>query len=194
MTWLFELWRANALLALGVVLFLAGLGVPSPASILIVATGALVHRGRVDLFAAFAIGLIAASFGDLVSYTLARGGLSGWLEKRKQKRKWHRTIDKFERNAPLTIFLARWLLTPISLACTYIAGSSRYPIAKFLAASLPGQATWILLYGGLGYALGRDWRSANEWLPYAGGTAAVVVAAAIVWLLMKRKIRSAAEA
>jgi membrane protein DedA with SNARE-associated domain len=192
MTWLFELWRANALLALGAVLFLAGLGVPSPASILIIATGALAHRGRVDLFPAFAIGLIAASSGDLVSYTLARGGLSGWLEKRKQKREWHRTIDKFERNAPLTIFLARWLLTPISLACTYIAGSSRYPVAKFLAASLPGQAMWIFLYGSVGYALGRDWRNAGGWLPYVGGAAAVLTAVAIAYYFLKRRFRQAA--
>ncbi|RYG23223.1 hypothetical protein EON82_14660 [bacterium] len=187
MSWLLELWRANAFLALGVVLFLAGLGVPSPASIAIIATGALVRQDRIDFLPAVLIGLFAAAGGDLVSYTLARCGLGRWLEKRKQRPAWRRAVSRFEKNAPLTLYLSRWLLTPISLACTYIAGSSRYPIGKFVSASLPGQATWILLYGAVGYLLGREWRDATEWLPYVGGAAAMITAAALGYFLIKRR-------
>jgi len=163
--WAFDLWRDNALLALGVVLFLAGLGVPGPASIAIIATGALIRRGHADLLPALAVALPCAIAGDLLSYTLARRGLGKWLERQKTKRRWRKAVERFQENAPLTLFLARWLLTPISLAVTYIAGSSRYPLSKFLTASVSGQAVWIFLYGGTGFLLGRQWKSAAASLP-----------------------------
>lgn len=165
MGWAFDLWRDNALLALGVVLFLAGLGVPGPASIAIIATGALIRRGHADLLPALAVALPCAIAGDLLSYTLARRGLGKWLERQKTKRRWRKAVERFQENAPLTLFLARWLLTPISLAVTYIAGSSRYPLSKFLTASVSGQAVWIFLYGGTGFLLGRQWKSAAASLP-----------------------------
>lgn len=188
MGWAFELWRANALLALGVVLFLAGLGVPGPASIAIIATGALVRRGHVDLISALLVAIPSAALGDLLSYSLARRGLGRWLEKLKEKRRWRNAVERFEKNALLTIFLARWLLTPLSLAVTYIAGSSRYPLSRFLTASLIGQTTWILLYGGAGYLLGRQWKGfANalpEYLGWAGATAVLV--GTIGWAIYRR--------
>ena len=196
MGWAFELWRANALLALGLVLFLAGLGVPGPASIAIIATGALVRRGHVDLASALFVALPAAALGDLLSYTLARRGLGKWLEKLKAKRRWRKAVERFEKNALVTIFLARWFFTPLSLAVTYIAGSSRYPLNRFLAASLAGQAVWILLYGGAGYLLGRQWKGfANalpEYLGWAGATAVLV--GTIAWMVYRRRKAQVAPA
>lgn len=179
MGWAFDLWRANALVALGVVLFLAGLGIPGPASIAIIATGALIRRGHADLLPALAVGLPCAVAGDFLSYTLARRGLGKWLEKQKTKRRWRKAVERFEENAPLTLFLARWLLTPISLAVTYISGSSRYPLSKFLLASISGQAVWILLYGGAGYLLGRQWKSAAASMPIY----LVVIGAALLFAI-----------
>ncbi len=188
MGWAFDLWRSNALLALGIVLFLAGLGIPGPASIAIIATGALIRRGHADLLPALAVGLPCAVAGDLLSYTLARRGLGNWLEKQKTKRRWRKAVERFEENAPLTLFLARWLLTPISLAVTYIAGSTRYPLAKFLVASISGQAVWLLLYGFAGYFLGRQWKSAAASMPIYLITAGAVILLAIAgYVLIARQ-------
>jgi membrane-associated protein len=186
--WAFDLWRDNALLALGVVLFLAGLGVPGPASIAIIATGALIRRGHADLLPALAVALPCAIAGDLLSYTLARRGLGTWLEKQKTQRRWRKAVERFQENAPLTLFLARWLFTPISLAVTYIAGSSRYPLSKFLAASISGQAVWILLYGSAGYFLGRQWKSAATSMPlYLIAAGAILLFVIVGWVLITRR-------
>lgn len=185
MAWVWDLWRSNALLALGVVLFLGGLGVPGPATIAIVATGALVRHGQSSAWVAVPVGLTCATAGDLISYTIARRGLGRWMEKRKRKPTWRRAVARFERNALLSLFLARWLFTPISLPTTYIAGSSRYPLGKYLAASLAGQFVWIVLFGTLGYEVGQRWES-KAGLPLGVGLAVVVAIGATVWFVRRK--------
>lgn len=185
MGWAWDLWRSNALLALGVVLFLGGLGVPGPATVAIVAMGALIRHGGASPWAAFPVGLACAAVGDLISYGLARKGLKRWLEKRKRKPSWAKAVARFERNAPLSLFLARWLFTPISLPTTYIAGSCRYPLPKYLTFSLAGQTVWMLLFGALGYELGRRWESKAGLLIGIGVVTAVVVAG--VWFARRKK-------
>lgn len=192
MGWALDLWQNNALLALGVVLFLGGLGVPGPATIAIVATGALVRHGGVAPLTALLVGLSCAAVGDFISYSLARRGLGHWMERRQEKPSWQKAIGRFHENALLTLFLARWLFTPLSLPATYIAGSSRYPVAKFLTASLLGQTVWILVYGAIGYEVGRRWEKLahgfESWMGWLSG--AVVVAALAFWWFRRRKMEA----
>lgn len=162
MSWAVELWRENALLAMSLALFLGGLGVPGPATLSLVATGALARAGGVGLLSGALCAVAAVAAGDLASYLLARRELSRWVERRQARPRWKAALRRFERNAPLTLFLSRWLLTPISLPSTYIAGSSRYPVGRYLAASTPGQVMWVAIYGGLGYAFANEWRPLYE--------------------------------
>ena len=190
MDWLWDFWRSNAPLALALVLVLAGLGVPSPASLTIIATGALVRRGDAPLFSTAALATLASVFGSFISYEIARRGLGRWLEKKRRKPAWAKAATRFEANAWNTIFFSRWLLTPLGLPVSYLAGGSKYPRTKFVSAAAAGSAIWVLIYGGVGYAFADSWQTAAAkakgyeiWI----GTGVVVVAIVAFLVARSRK-------
>jgi len=160
--WLWNLWRSNAPLTLALILFLAGLGVPSPASLAIVATGAFVRQGGAGLLSTAGLATLASVLGSFGSYEIARRGLGRWLEKKRRKPAWAKAVAKFEHDAWTTTFLSRWLLTPLGLPVSYLAGGSRYPRTKYLSASALGSALWVLIYGGVGYAFSEHWEAAAQ--------------------------------
>ena len=192
MDWVWNLWRANAPLTLAAVLILAGLGVPSPASLAIIATGALVKQGGAPLVPTVLIATTASAVGSFVSYTIGRKGLGRWMEKKKQKPAWAKAVAWFERDAWTTIFLSRWLLTPLGLPVSYLAGSDRYARTKFASACWIGSLIWVLVYGGVGYAFADSWpQAAAKAKQYEFWIGAGVVAIAVVAFLVVRKRKAA---
>ena len=193
MDWLWDLWRGNAPLTLGLVLLVAGLGVPSPATLAIVATGALVRQGGAPLAPTVVAALLGSVVGSFASYEIARRGLGRWLEKKRRKPAWGKAVARFERDAWTTIFLSRWLLTPLGLPVSYLAGGARYPRTKFLSSASLGSLLWIAIYGGVGYAFADTWQSAAAqakryeiWIGVA-----VVALAIAAFLLARRHARTA---
>ena len=194
MNWVWDLWRTNAPLTLGLVLLLAGLGVPSPASLAIIATGALVREGGASLPLTVIIAVLASASGSFISYEISRRGLGRWLEKKRRKPAWAKAVDRFDRDAWTTIFLSRWLLTPLGLPVSYLAGGSRYSRTKFLSAATTGSTIWVLIYGGVGYAFSDQWQTAAQkakgyeiWIG-----AAVVLIAIAAFFVARRKAATAA--
>ena len=57
-----------------------------------------------------------------------------------------------DRSGGLSIYLTRWLLTPLAIPTNLPVGASGYPLRKFLAFDLAGELTWLLVLRGLGYA------------------------------------------
>ena len=195
MDWVWNLWRANAPLTLAAVLVLAGLGVPSPASLAIIATGALVKQGGAPLLSTATLAAAASALGSLLSYEIARRGLGRWLEKKKHKPAWAKAVAKFEGDAWTTIFLSRWLLTPLGLPVSYLAGSDRYPRTKFVTSCFLGSAVWVAVYGGVGYAFADKWelaaQKAKQYEIWIG--AAVVLIAVVAFLVARRRKATALE-
>lgn len=64
-------------LLLGLVLFFAALGVPLPATMLLLAAGAFAQQGVLPWLSAGLIGIAAAILGDFASYAMGR--LAGTL-------------------------------------------------------------------------------------------------------------------
>ncbi len=189
MDWVWNLWRANAPLTLAAILAVAGLGVPSPASLAIVATGALVRQGGASLPLTAGLAVLGSVLGSLVSYEIARRGLGRWLEKKRRKPAWAKAVGRFEHDAWTTIFLSRWLLTPLGLPASYLAGGSRYSRTKYVTAATVGSALWVTIYGGIGYAFADQWQVAAQkakgyeiWIG-----AGVVVIAAIAFVIARRR-------
>ncbi len=192
MDWVWDLWRANAPLTLGLVLLFAGLGVPSPASLAIIATGALVKHGGTSLAAASLAGLAGTMVGTMASYEIGRRGLGKWMEKKKRKPAWSKAVARFERDAWTSVFISRWLLTPLALPVSYLAGSARYSRTKFASAAAVGSALWMLLYGGVGYLFADQWQTAaTKAKEYEVWIGAAVVLIAVAAFLMQRKRKTA---
>lgn len=158
MDWVWNLWRENALLAVGIVMFLGALGVPVPVMITLLATGAYARQGGVSPFLAYAVALGAAVLADQVSYSIARWKLDGHLSRLQRKRRWRNATRRFEKNAFLTLYLSRWVFTPLAVPTAYIAGASRFSRPRFVAASFLGHLTGVGIYAGLGYAFSSTWR------------------------------------
>lgn len=143
-------------LGLGLGLLLGALGVPVPGTLMVVVAGASVQQGVIDWSAALGFGLVGAVCGDNLSYAQGRF-FKKWVQRRLgQSAAWQTTRDKFEQYGALTVYLTRFLFTPLAIPANLIAGGSGYTFRHFLAYDVAGELTWLVLYGGLGYIFGSQ--------------------------------------
>lgn len=143
--------------ALGVTVFLAAVGVPFPSTVFVLASGAFIQQGVLDLPTTLAVALLFVVTGDTLGYGMGRL-LRVFMQRRFGKiERWRSAEAYFQRRGGIAIFLTRWLLTPIAVPTNWIAGSSGYHPLRFLAYAAVGELTWLLAYGGLGYLFGSQW-------------------------------------
>lgn len=148
--------------ALGLALLVVALGIPLPATLLLLASGAFVRQGVLDVRVALGLGLLGSVLGDSGSYCLGRCGGALVLRRVEGRALWRQAQATFERRGALAIFLTRFLLTPLALPTNLLAGSSRYAYGRFLALDALGELVWIALYGGLGYAFADQWETISD--------------------------------
>ena len=146
--------------ALAATLFLAALGIPLPATILLMAAGAFAQQDMMRVDTAFVAALAAAVSGDGASYLLGRFAIRRTPARLRLSATWVRATELFKRWGPSSIVLTRFLLTPLALPVNLLAGSARYPVPRFFVAVLVGETLWVTLVGGTGYAFANQW----EWL------------------------------
>lgn len=180
---------------IGAVLLLCGLGVPVPATVLVIAAGAFVRQGVLNGFTTPLVGWICVVIGDTIVYAVGRLA-QPWIERRFGRTKtWARAQQTFERRGGIAIYLTRWLLTPLAIPTNLIAGTSGFPFAKFLLFDATGELTWIMLYGGLGYVVGSQWALISDLITnFSGLIAGIVLAALGIYLAFRyrRQIITAA--
>jgi membrane-associated protein len=103
-------WLTNyGSLAFGLILLLGALGVPVPATLVVVTTGALVQQGSMEGGSAAALGLGGAVLGDSLSYIGGRLA-KGWVQHRfGQSSPWRMAQQQFERRGAWAVYLTRFL-------------------------------------------------------------------------------------
>lgn len=123
LTDLFLAWLADyGSLALGLILLLGALGVPVPATLTLVTTGALVQQGSIEGGSAAAFGLVGAVLGDSLSYMTGRLAKK-WVQRRfGQSSFWRTAQQQFEQRGAAAVYLTRFLFTPLALPINLIAG------------------------------------------------------------------------
>lgn len=174
-------------------LFLGALGIPVPGTLLVIASGAFVRQEVLSLYSTPLMGLLGAVAGDTVVYGVGRFA-SIWIEKRfGGSAGWKKARDYFDQRGGAAIYLTRWLVTPLAVPVNLIAGSSRYPLSKFLLFDVSGELTWIVLYGGLGYAFGSQWELISEFISnFSGLIVGVLAVGAGVYMLFRFRKKPAA--
>jgi membrane-associated protein len=167
-------------------LFLGGLGVPLPATLIVIASGAFIRQNLLDMYSTPILGYLGTISGDSLLYALGFFA-SGWIEHRfGQTAAWKNAHTLFERRGGVAIFLTRWLLTAVSFPITLIAGSSGYRFRKFFLYAVLGELTWFAIYGGLGYAFGSQWELISDFISNFSGFALGVLALGVgIYLLVK---------
>ncbi len=152
-----------------VMLFLGGLGLPLPATLIVIASGAFMRQNLLDLYSTPILGYLGTITGDSLLYWLGYLA-SNQIETRfGNTSAWKSARDLFDQRGGVAIFLTRWLLTAVAFPITLIAGSSGYHFKKFFAYAVLGELTWVLLYGGLGYAFGSQWELISDFISNFSG-------------------------
>lgn len=170
---------------LGAALFLAAFGVPLPATMLLMAAGAFIRQGVFPAEGAVLAGVVGAVAGDGCSYLLGRLGLRLVPERLVASESWNRAVALFARWGGWSVFLTRFLLTPVALPVNLLAGSTRYAWGRFMVAVVAGEVIWVLLFGGIGHLFAGQWETLSRLAAdfagiLAGGVLLVGGAAAVV--------------
>ncbi len=131
--------------------------VPVPTSAVLVAAGALTGTGHLDLGLIGAGAVLGASAGDAAAFLLARR-MRPWLMRGRRGAILARAQALIARRGARAVFLSRWLVTPLGPATNYVAGAAGVSLARFMAASVPGEAIWAALHLGAGHLAGRGFR------------------------------------
>jgi membrane-associated protein len=177
---------------LGSALLLGGVGVPIPGTLLVLAAGALARQGVINWNVALVVGLLGVVLGDNLSYAIGRFA-KAWAQRRlslSHSTTWRRAQDRFEQGGALAIYSTRFLVTPLALPTNLIAGGSGYDFGRFLTYDVAGETTWLLLYGGLGYAFAGQWQTISQYTNDLSGWLVGAAAVGIgICFLIWRQVR-----
>jgi membrane protein DedA with SNARE-associated domain len=171
---------------LAVVLFVGGLGVPLPGAILLMAGGAFIRQGVLEMHTALPLALLGVVAGDMTSYAMGR--FAGEFMQRRfgATTTWQSAEATLRKRGGIAVYLTRWLLTPLAIPTNLVTGASRYPALAFLGYDLAGEITWIALYAGLGYTVGNSWEYIGELISnFSGLLVGVLVFAAGLYFVIR---------
>lgn len=175
--------------AVGGVLFTAALGLPLPSTLFVLASGAFIQQGVLDLYSTAAVALVAAVLGDTLSYGMGRLLRHPIQARFGQSAAWRNAETYFNQRGALAIYLTRWLLTPIAVPINLVAGSSSYTVGHFVGFAAAGELTWLAGYGTLGYMFGSQWEVVSDFISDFSGVLVglVIVGVGVYWLLRRSR-------
>jgi membrane protein DedA with SNARE-associated domain len=156
-------------LLVGVMAFLetsAFVGLVAPGELAVVFGGFVAGQGKIDPVALWLIVWGCAAAGDSTGYLFGRRLGRGWAleygERFGVTRARFDGIERFfRRHGGKTIILGRFIGFVRALA-PFVAGASRVPYLRFLAASVVGAGLWSAAFVALGYIFWRSFHRAIE--------------------------------
>ncbi|MCX7890265.1 MAG: VTT domain-containing protein [Rhodobacteraceae bacterium] len=146
------------------VTFLSCLALPVPASIVMLVAGGFAAAGDLALWQVAAAALAGAVLGDQTGFWVARLGGRPLVERLAPEGPRAVAIDRARAQLAArgiaAVFLTRWLVSPLGPYANFVTGAAGYPWVPFTAAGIAGEAVWVGLYVGAGYAFGDDLEAA----------------------------------
>lgn len=177
----------------------SSIGVPLPSTVVVLAAGALSVDGDLNVFALFGVILAAAVVGDVAGYSLGRwashlvvdrvGARIGLTQGRIEAAE-----HQFERWGGLMVLVSRFLLTGLAAPTNLVAGASTYPLARFVAFVLLGEAIWAGQFLALGWLFGPAWVSLLDLLNDVATVVTTLALAVTIALILKYLLRTKAGA
>jgi membrane-associated protein len=171
---------------------LSCLAIPVPTSLLMLAAGAFAAAGLVPLWGVVGAALAGAVVGDQAGFALGR--LAGpaiqarLVRTPARARLMDRARDSMIGNGMLTVFLTRWLVSPLGPYVNLLAGAAAMSWGRFTLAAIAGEAVWVGLYVGLGQAFsGRIETVAALASDATGLITAILVAALAARMIYTRR-------
>ncbi|MBC7147257.1 MAG: DedA family protein [Thioclava marina] len=163
---------------LGLTTFLSCLAIPVPSSLMMIASGAFVSSGDLDLITVTSAAFGGAVLGDQVGFILGRKA-ERLLPRPGTKRGAliEKALAALRKRGSVTVFLSRWLFSALGPWVNLAAGLSGYAHRRFTMADVAGEAVWVTSYVGLGIAFGANLDAAADLAGNALGLMAAGAAA-----------------
>jgi len=169
--------------------------IPIPSEVTLVFAGFLVAQGRFTLAGAIAAALLGVVVGSTISYSVGRYGGRPFILRfgRFFLLNEHRlalTERWFARYGGKAVIICR-LISGLRAIISLPAGLVRMSYPRFMAYTLAGSGTWVVIGVLLGFLVGEEWRRIIHYLRQAGHFALllVVLAAVGAWYLHHRMSR-----
>jgi len=146
---------------LALILFLGYIGLPIPATGILLTIGALAATGQVSLLTTFVLVWITNILGNILGYIVGRK-FSPFIRHNKLHRfgitpeRMH-AGDMFLQNWGMwCVFISHTILTPIVVPINVMTGIGKYSFKKFLSVIILAESIWTAFYLSLGFFLGNN--------------------------------------
>jgi len=140
--------------ALFVVTIMAAVGLPLPVTLLLIVVGSFVQQGDLNLVTVVALVSLAAVLGDQLGYAIGRWSgphvVTRVMDRLGGAQRLTQATATVARWGSLSVFLTRWLMTPLGPVLNLTCGVTRFPYVTFLAWDVVGETMWVLIYVLLG--------------------------------------------
>ena len=188
----FALVSTYGALVIAATTFLSCLALPIPSSFVMLAGGAFVASGDLSLAAVLSSAFGGAVIGDQTGYRAGRYG-GPLLEARLARTPARAAVlsrarATVERWGGIGVFFSTWLVAPLGPWVNVIAGVTGMNALRFTLWDAVGEAVWVALYVGLGYAFAANISTLSSIL---GNAVGALTAAAVAGLLGYGLIRAA---
>lgn len=168
---------------IGAVTFASCVALPVPASLVMLAGGAFAASGDLAPVTVAGAALGGAVLGDQAGWRLGRSGaalLNRFASTPARRQLLDRAQARLDRHALPTVYLSRWLFSPLGPWVNFAAGATGLGWGRFTLASVSGEATWVALYVGLGWAFAAQVDRLGSLVGNLSGFAAAAAVAAVL--------------
>lgn len=181
-------------LIVAIILLLESSGIPIANSTLLLFTGALASFGHLNILILAIVAIAGSISGACLAYLIGmQGGRQFLLSVSKRLHINAQRIDKaerwFHRAGARMIFISR--VTPYirPFAC-FPAGMTRMPFRRFFVAASSGSILWCTVILFVGWALGRHWKMAYNFIQtYTLPALGMLILLIAAFFLVKHAIR-----
>lgn len=170
---------------------LESFGIPLPGETALVTAAAFAASGRLSIIGVIAAAAAGAILGDNGGYWVGRKG--GLALVRRYGRVLHLNeshIDRargfFERYGARAVFIGRFVALLRTWAAV-LAGAAHMPYRTFTIYNALGGLVWAALFGGLGYAFGRNLPQLEHYVGQASLVVVLLAALVVVLVIVSRR-------
>ena len=168
--------------------YLSCLAIPIPTSFMMLAAGAFVAAGDLIFWQVYSAAFFGAVAGDQTGFHLGRWGGSPVVERLSRRPSRRKLVDRAQltinQHGGIGVFFSTWLFAPLGPWVNFIAGAAKLHWGRFTLWDILGEAIWVSVYIGLGYAFAANISTVAEIAGNVVGIlAALALAAAMVFWL-----------
>ncbi len=186
--------------ALFVLIFLAGIGLPIPSGTLLMAVGAFASQGYFDLPLSLATALVANILGDLCDYFLMRRYGRALIKKNYQHRfafivameRYIAILDKYIKgHQRITIFISRFFGSASTIV-NFLSGLIPVPLKTFLIYDALGNLVSIAGMIAAGFFISQSWQTVAGIIGGVSTSISLLVIVIVVVFIIRKVKKSKA--